>query len=100
MSGVKLEQNGIGYGDDLICPSCGCNNLHQTAVDTYFRTEDAEQGIHTRVDLRGVKTDMNVSGNPSARRSGLFITFECEQDRKSTRLNSSHTDISRMPSSA
>ena len=26
--------------------------------------------------------------------------IECEGDRKSTRLNSSHTDISRMPSSA
>ena len=28
------------------------------------------------------------------------ISFEMGQDRKSTRLNSSHTDISRMPSSA
>ena len=30
----------------------------------------------------------------------LFILNESERDRKSTRLNSSHTDISRMPSSA
>ena len=30
----------------------------------------------------------------------LGCTVEKEQDRKSTRLNSSHTDISRMPSSA
>ena len=29
-----------------------------------------------------------------------FTSFEIGQDRKSTRLNSSHTDISRMPSSA
>ena len=29
-----------------------------------------------------------------------FITFPILIDRKSTRLNSSHTDISRMPSSA
>ena len=27
-------------------------------------------------------------------------SWQCRQDRKSTRLNSSHTDISRMPSSA
>ena len=30
----------------------------------------------------------------------LFIEGPFLQDRKSTRLNSSHTDISRMPSSA
>ena len=30
----------------------------------------------------------------------VAATFEPEGDRKSTRLNSSHTDISRMPSSA
>ena len=29
-----------------------------------------------------------------------FKMFNSEQDRKSTRLNSSHTDSSRMPSSA
>ena len=29
-----------------------------------------------------------------------FQTIKFRQDRKSTRLNSSHTDISRMPSSA
>ena len=35
-----------------------------------------------------------------AKQDGLFDLFETGQDRKSTRLNSSHTDISRMPSSA
>ena len=30
----------------------------------------------------------------------LFQTLTSQPDRKSTRLNSSHTDISRMPSSA
>ena len=31
---------------------------------------------------------------------GARIIFAADEDRKSTRLNSSHTDISRMPSSA
>ena len=31
---------------------------------------------------------------------GVVVIGEGERDRKSTRLNSSHTDISRMPSSA
>ena len=30
----------------------------------------------------------------------VLMSHEMESDRKSTRLNSSHTDISRMPSSA
>ena len=76
---VKLEKNCIGLGDDLLCPKCGCNNLHQTSVDVYFRPEDAEHGIHAYVDFEGVKTDMDVDNNPSARRSGLYVTFECEQ---------------------
>ena len=29
-----------------------------------------------------------------------FLTIYCTEDRKSTRLNSSHTALSRMPSSA
>ena len=46
-----------------------------------------------------------ISGSPSRRRDALdhmigFLSKTYKQDRKSTRLNSSHTDISRMPSSA
>ena len=35
-----------------------------------------------------------------ARQSSGAVLVNMEGDRKSTRLNSSHTDISRMPSSA
>ena len=37
---------------------------------------------------------------PSSSRTEVVLEREVEGDRKSTRLNSSHTDISRMPSSA
>ena len=37
---------------------------------------------------------------PNGERRGIFLLSVKGQDRKSTRLNSSHTDISRMPSSA
>ena len=40
----------------------------------------------------------DLLGNP--KRRGLLIEALRHRDRKSTRLNSSHTDISRMPSSA
>ena len=42
---------------------------------------------------------MNPNGLVPVVRSGDLVLWE-SKDRKSTRLNSSHTDISRMPSSA
>ena len=38
--------------------------------------------------------------HPIAQPSGVGNTSSISEDRKSTRLNSNHTDISRMPSSA
>ena len=42
---------------------------------------------------------IHQAANEKAVREGFEFVWRCE-DRKSTRLNSSHTDISRMPSSA
>ena len=42
----------------------------------------------------------NEEDNMIRRNSDDVIKILDEKDRKSTRLNSSHTDISRMPSSA
>ena len=47
---------------------------------------DGDKVTHEAAALAGVKVTATVLGNL--------------RDRKSTRLNSSHTDISRMPSSA
>ena len=66
--------------------------------------------LQTRVDkARRVKADLFVSVHadafirPHARGSSVFALSErraSRRDRKSTRLNSSHTSVSRMPSSA
>ena len=42
----------------------------------------------------------NYSGVTVERKAGRLTLASGKKDRKSTRLNSSHTDISRMPSSA
>ena len=39
-------------------------------------------------------------GSPTITKDGVTVAKEIELDRKSTRLNSSHPSISRMPSSA
>ena len=40
------------------------------------------------------------AGQAAARRCGIMLLAQIKADRKSTRLNSSHPRLSRMPSSA
>ena len=59
--------------------------------------------IFKAYDIRGVVTDTLTPDNVRiiGRAIGSLARERGERaDRKSTRLNSSHTDISRMPSSA
>ena len=72
----------------------------QTGYDTATK---AAQTDLTR-ELQGAQALENIGQQQYAVGSGglqtLYGLGSKEQDRKSTRLNSSHTDISRMPSSA
>ena len=52
----------------------------------FVGTQEQKERVEKETDVRNWSRSMNIT---------LF-----HQDRKSTRLNSSHTDISRMPSSA
>jgi hypothetical protein len=75
----KIENCRDGLGV-LTCPCCGGGHLHQVKVDAYWRTEDASTGIHDQSSLGDpVFVDANMRGNPSARRHGLVIHFECEE---------------------
>lgn len=66
----------------LECPDCGEPWLHQSGVEVYVRhSEDDERGHGVSVDYSGdvtVSEDAS-SGNPSGRRDGIKIQFECEQ---------------------
>ena len=59
------------------------------------------------LDVRDLKTHFALTGGTVRAVDGVSYTLHRSrtlgivgEDRKSTRLNSSHTDISRMPSSA
>ena len=66
-------------GDELLCPVCGGNYLHQRAVHVFERDqEDSRDGNHVIVDGATVWADRCMYGNPSGRRQGLFIEFKCE----------------------
>ena len=70
---VKYSQDG-----NVCCPYCGNDYLHHKDVVIYNRTEDSAEGLAVHVTPEVVTTGNNLSGNPSARRSGLVIHFECE----------------------
>ena len=61
-------------------------------METYQKDQFAEAGIDKEF----------VQDNQSRSTRGVLrgLHFQKNQDRKSTRLNSSHSEISRMPSSA
>ena len=87
-------------------------------LDTHFSEEDyAYMDRHPQVmgeslehyfnRVRGRKGDYHTFGsalgdigNLAVELMGAKRGYNKRKDRKSTRLNSSHTDISRMPSSA
>jgi hypothetical protein len=71
----------------IYCPRCGEANLHQGTVTVFNRLEEDGAVEITRIlpDGRGQRwmatTTGSVAaehGNPSARRNGLVIEFECE----------------------
>ena len=87
---------GAAYTIDPFC------RTPDDVIDEVRRKEcaqDRPQPKHKRVwvEMTGQREDALANG-----KTRLFaqLGVEVERDRKSTRLNSSHTDISRMPSSA
>lgn len=76
---LKLQDNGPYSPEIIKCPDCGENYLHHVAVDFYARGEDDKTGVHTRaIDTGLTMVDGEMSGNPSDRRGGMVIKFECE----------------------
>ena len=63
----------------LSCGGCGNPCLHATRTDVYDREEDVETGRHVAIIRdKMVSIDQNIKRNPSPRREGLSISFECE----------------------
>ena len=65
---------------------------HVTTTHVVLRVEKNRQLAEATVNATGATIHANAEGED------MYAAIDI--DRKSTRLNSSHTDISRMPSSA
>lgn len=72
----------VALADDfLLCPSCGQEFLHSGRVLVFDRQEDAEETSLVIVDSGTVSAhpvSSAESANPSSRRHGIAIEFECE----------------------
>lgn len=64
----------------LLCPRCGEETLHHGKVSVFDRPEDATVVTLTTVDagVVAVHPRANGEGNPSSRRDGVTIDFDCE----------------------
>lgn len=74
---MALKFNDAEDGE-LVCPSCGFNYLHHVKVEVFERSEDALHGVHVAVSEGQAVMDTSLEGNPSGRRHGITIQFECE----------------------
>lgn len=63
---------------EIKCPNCGSDYLHHDEVAVFFRDEDAQTGLAVVTSKSKSISSDNISGNPSPRRSGLYINFWCE----------------------
>jgi hypothetical protein len=69
----------------LACPNCGDEYLHHQSIEVYCRDkQDAESGLMTEISGGVTTITRDMKGNPSQRRDGIIITFDCETcDHKS-----------------
>jgi len=75
---LKIGDPNGGYGAEILCPACGSNYLHHYKTEVFERNEDATNGLHVVVTSEKASIDSDLAGNPSARRHGLKIHFDCE----------------------
>ena len=87
-----LESKSVLFG---IRQALKNKKLKQVFIAKDTRDETVEKLESFKIEFDVLKSKADIARE-------LNLDFECEvfSDRKSTRLNSSHTDISRMPSSA
>jgi hypothetical protein len=67
----------------LLCPVCEESCLHHGDIEVFNRdVEDSKEGTHLTIRGNWSEKDNDMSLNPSRRRDGLLIHFECEQGCK------------------
>ena len=101
MTGVVTGKTDCQLGNGAITAPAQNQELFKTLYD-FFAVDMVGAGNCTlyalQYGLSATGTDYHDQANPFG--ENAFAVFEFAIDRKSTRLNSSHIPLSRMPSSA
>ena len=64
--------------DTLLCPNCKGDYLHQLSAQVYFvDAEDSDKGNAFEISKDCVSS-VPMRNNPSSRRDGIRIAFNCE----------------------
>ena len=93
---TKIQCTNTSFGDLL-----RTYNTVYTASTAYIMSVYAKAGTARYLGLSPIiRSSYSNPGDPNGGDRFVFYDLYKGTDRKSTRLNSSHTDISRMPSSA
>ena len=82
MKEFKMSENNY-----ILCPGCNGEGMHQGRVEVFNREEDCSNGLHVEVEGQRLKSNRDLIGNPSPRRSGVVITMTCEDCLRSFDLN-------------
>jgi hypothetical protein len=61
-------------GTGLLCPECGCSNLHHLRIEASFRAREDGASLGLSIERGGPSLDVSAP-NPSERRDGLLIFF-------------------------
>jgi hypothetical protein len=78
-----VSVNNVTINDtELVCPICGCSNLHHGRVITYSRVEDNKYTtvVESNFECQSSQERLLPSeeiNNPSGRRDGLAVDFGC-----------------------
>ena len=76
---VKLSDEISSEGENVLhCPNCDGFYLHQEKTEVFERGEDSPTGLHVNIQDGAAKVDQIITGNPSPRRHGLTVHFNCE----------------------
>ena len=79
----------------------GHKSMHHAAGGMMHGAHHAFESEHGKAPKKPSMHERHKAMNPNLYKKGGKVAHKLDGgDRKSTRLNSSHTDISRMPSSA
>ena len=104
-SAVVLLANAASSGkvykiNQIVAANVNGSSAVNTTVSIYTNGAVAQGSAPSGGTAYPVVSTVSVPANASLIVVDKTTTIYLQEDRKSTRLNSSHTDISRMPSSA